>query len=385
MARGAKRARVLVACAAGALASFVALGMAEAQTNRTATQAERDRRAETARAERLRNQAAEIRREVNALDGRLAESARRRAEAEAAAAAAELRLVELQSQIDSETLRQRRARDAFEAALMTAAFAERRAEPRVVRAGIFAAAAAPSLRREERRSVNAAAIARHAEAQVAEERIVLAEAQVAIDAERAELAALMTRRRAAQAQLANDAVAAERRARTFAAEARTLRDLAQRVQQASTRRTSPAPGPSVIPAAWGVPAQGRVVRAYGARDGQGPAAQGVTLSTRAGAQVLAPAAAEVAYADAFRGYGNVLILNLDGGYVLVLTGLETIRARVGETVRAGQPVGDMPASGATTDIAAPELYVEVRRNGEPVDPGRWLSGRQTAGRGVQAG
>jgi septal ring factor EnvC (AmiA/AmiB activator) len=108
----------------------------------------------------------------------------------------------------------------------------------------------------------------------------------------------------------------------------------------------------------------------------------VVLHTRAGAQVVSPAAGEVAFAGAFRSYGNVLILNLDGGYAVVLTGLETIRARVGETVRAGQPVGEMPAA----DTTAPELYVEVRRDGRPLDPGRWLSARGlTAERGVQAG
>jgi septal ring factor EnvC (AmiA/AmiB activator) len=125
-----------------------------------------------------------------------------------------------------------------------------------------------------------------------------------------------------------------------------------------------------------------VVRSFGAREAGGPASQGVALQTRASAQVSAPAAGRVAYAGQFRSYGQVLILNLDGGYVLVLTGLGDIHARVGDLVSAGQPVGEMPAS----DTPAPELYVEVRRNGQPVDPGRWLSARGlSAGRGVRAG
>jgi septal ring factor EnvC (AmiA/AmiB activator) len=78
----------------------------------------------------------------------------------------------------------------------------------------------------------------------------------------------------------------------------------------------------------------------------------------------------------------VLILNLDGGYAVVLTGLDGINVRVGETVRAGQTVGQM----AATASSAPELYVEVRRGDQPVDPGRWLSARGlTAEAGVQAG
>src|SRR5688572_14494955 len=107
MAGGAKRARALVACAAGAFAAF--LGTADAQTNRTAAQAERERRAESARAERLRAQATTARREVQALDARLVASGQRRAEAEAAANAAEERLTILHQQLQALTARRSQA------------------------------------------------------------------------------------------------------------------------------------------------------------------------------------------------------------------------------------------------------------------------------------
>lgn len=370
MARGAARASALVACATGALAVF--LGAADAQTTRNISQVERDRRAESTRAEQLRAQADVARGEVGVLDTRLVESGRRRAEAEVAATAAEARLAALQLRIDEGALHRRNARDAFEAALITAAFAQQRIEPRVVRAGIFARAAAPAFSAQERRSGQALAEARNLAAQATEERALLADAQTAIDAERSELTSLLARRRASQSQLASDAAAAERRARAFAAEARTLRELAQRVQPAAARRATP--GIATVPTAWLAPAEGRITRGFGVRIGQGPASQGATLRTRASAQVVSPAAGEVTYAGTFRSYGNVLILNLDGGYAVVLTGLEAMRARVGETVRAGQPIGEMPAS----DTPAPELYVEVRRNGQVVDPGRWLNARGLA-------
>ncbi|HVK81535.1 MAG TPA: peptidoglycan DD-metalloendopeptidase family protein, partial [Verrucomicrobiae bacterium] len=172
---------------------------------------------------------------------------------------------------------------------------------------------------------------------------------------------------------------------TLAAEARNLRELAQRVQRATPRAAAsaaPTPsGPSTIPAAWAAPVDGRITRNYGARDADGLASQGVMVRTASGARVVAPANAEIAYAGVFRSYGQVLILNVDGGYALVLTGLETIQARVGETVSAGQTIGQMPSS----DTPAPELYVEVRRSGQPVDPGRWLSARLASGSSVRAG
>jgi septal ring factor EnvC (AmiA/AmiB activator) len=380
MARGAKRARALVACAAGALAL---LGPADAQTQRTAAQAERERRTETQRAERLREQADAARQDVRALDARLVDATRRRTEAETAALAAQERFAAVQRDIATQTAAQRSARDGLEASLIAAAFAERRIEPRFVRAGIVARALGPVYRAEALRRGTALASARQSETTIATERSVLADAQAAIAQERGDLVNMLAERRSQQQRLASEATAAERRAQALAREARTLRELAARVEQASQRRTAAAPrGPNVIPAAWVAPTQGQILRGYGSRQAGGPAAQGVTVRTNSGAQVVSPAAGEVAYAGSFRSYGNVLILNLDGGYALVLTGLDAVGVRVGETVRAGQPVGQMSAAASS----APELYVEVRRGGQPVDPGRWLSARGLAAEaGVRAG
>lgn len=381
MARGAKRARVLAAFAA-TLALLI--GTADAQTQRTVAQAERDRRAEAARAERLRAQAATAQREVRALDTRLVEATRRRQEAEAAANAARERLASVQDRIAAETGAEIRARSAFESSVIAAAFAQRRVEPRAVRAGIVARALAPAYQAEQRRSAQALALARQDETAVTTEQSLLADAQAAIAQERGDIVNMLAQQRSAQTRLAREATAAERRVRQLTAEARTLRELAQSVERARRRQqtTTPPAGPNVIPAAWVAPAPGQITRNYGSRQAGGPAAQGVTVRTISGAQVVSPASGEVAYAGSFRSYGNVLILNLDGGYALVLTGLDAINVRVGETVRAGQTVGQMAATAAS----APELYVEVRRGDQPVDPGRWLSARGlTAEAGVRAG
>ena len=382
MARGAKRARALVACATGVFALL--LGTADAQTQRTVAQAERDRRAESQRAERLRTQATSAARDVRALDTRLLEATRRRQEAEAAAEAALQRLTTVQQQIVADTTARSRARNAFESSVIAAAFAQRRVEPRAVRASIVARALAPSYQAEERRHAVALATARQDEDAITTEQSVLADAQTVIAQERSDIVSLLAQRRSTQTRLAREATAAERRVLQLTAEARSLRELAQRVERASRRQpgTTPPSGPNVIPAAWIAPAQGQISRAYGARLAGGPATQGATVRTNSAAQVVSPAAGEVAYAGSFRSYGNVLILNLDGGYALVLTGLEAINVRVGETVRAGQTVGQM----AATASPAPELYVEVRRGDQPVDPGRWLNARGlTAEAGARAG
>lgn len=345
------------------------LGAAAAQT-RNLSQIERDRGAAAVRAQGLRAAAERERAEAAMLGVRLVESGRRRAEAEAAAGAAEQRLAALRRQTAADRRRQGQNRDAFEAALIMAAMVERRASLDAFRAGLFARAAAPELQRQIRGGERALDAARRLDSTIAEEQAALGSAQAAIEAERAELERLLARRRAAQTTLTADAAAAEARVARFAAEARNLRELTERVRPNAPRRAAAA-GAGALPAAWLAPVEGRIASAYGARAGAGPASQGVTLRTRARAQVVAPASGEIAYAGPFRGYGQVLILNLDGGYAIVLTGLEAVRARVGERVEAGQPIGEMPNS----DIAAPELYVEVRRNGQPIDPARWLNAR----------
>jgi septal ring factor EnvC (AmiA/AmiB activator) len=69
-----------------------------------------------------------------------------------------------------------------------------------------------------------------------------------------------------------------------------------------------------------------------------------------------------------KGWGVVLILRLAGGYHVVLAGLERSSASVGQSVAAGSPVGLMPDSRQSLS----ELYLEVRDQGSPVDPARWL-------------
>jgi septal ring factor EnvC (AmiA/AmiB activator) len=117
------------------------------------------------------------------------------------------------------------------------------------------------------------------------------------------------------------------------------------------------------------PASGRVQGRYGEADEHGATQRGLTIETRAGAQVVATYGGTVAFAGQFRGYGQLLIIEHGEGYHSLLAGLGRIDARVGQSVVAGEPVGIMaPLPGQT-----PKLYVEFRRNGQPVNPLPWLA------------
>jgi septal ring factor EnvC (AmiA/AmiB activator) len=125
-----------------------------------------------------------------------------------------------------------------------------------------------------------------------------------------------------------------------------------------------------------LPVNGTRIKEFGAPDGLGGTEKGLTLATRAAAQITSPCDGWVVYAGLFRNYGQVLILNAGGGYHVVLAGMERISVNVGQFVLTGEPVAAMGSGpqGAATLAAGsnqPVLYVEFRKDGTPVDPSPW--------------
>ena len=103
---------------------------------------------------------------------------------------------------------------------------------------------------------------------------------------------------------------------------------------------------------------------FGAPRGSGTSS-GLTLAPRAGAQVVAPATGRVAFAGAYRGYGRIVIIEHSGGWTSLVTGLARVDVAVGEQLVGGAPLG-------IADQAAPEITLELRRDGEPVNPLRFI-------------
>ena len=77
----------------------------------------------------------------------------------------------------------------------------------------------------------------------------------------------------------------------------------------------------------------------------------------------------------FRGYGQLLIIEHSGGYHSLLAGMTRIDSVMGQQVLTGEPVGVMGGdAGSSTDQDA-ILYVELRREGQSINPSSWLSSR----------
>lgn len=188
-----------------------------------------------------------------------------------------------------------------------------------------------------------------------------------------EVAAVRTARREREKAVA--AVNAQLRSRTAALEkakrdAATLEKLVADLRRALRQAPAPAGQPfeqvrGRLP--WPVP--GRVVARFGQSRGGGLRWSGVLIAAERGAEVRAPYAGRVAYADWLPGLGLLLVLDHGGGYMTLYGHGEQLYKSVGQAVAAGEVIASVGDSGGQT---RPELYLEVRKGTVAQDPHRWF-------------
>ena len=144
---------------------------------------------------------------------------------------------------------------------------------------------------------------------------------------------------------------------------------------AATAAPTVAPGPASGPTApagedelaWIWPASGAVLAGFDEQKNKG-----VDISGAAGDAVVAAADGRVVYAGAgLRGYGNLIILKHNNTYLTAYAHNQTLLAKEDQTVRKGQKIAEMGSS----DADRVKLHFEVRRQGKPVDPAKYLPSR----------
>jgi len=114
------------------------------------------------------------------------------------------------------------------------------------------------------------------------------------------------------------------------------------------------------------PVKGKIVARFGQPRSGGPLKwQGVVIGAEPGSQVRAPFHGRVVYADWLSGLGLLVVLDHGDGYLSLYGHNEQLYRKVGDIVAPGDALGSL-------GDGKPELYVEIRKGKQPLDPQRWL-------------
>ncbi|WP_380054954.1 murein hydrolase activator EnvC family protein [Falsihalocynthiibacter sp. SS001] len=134
-----------------------------------------------------------------------------------------------------------------------------------------------------------------------------------------------------------------------------------------------------------LPVLGRILRKFNEADASGIRRPGLLIAASPLSVVTTPAAATIRYRGPLLDYGNVIILEPQAGYLLVIAGLSEVYGEAGEVLLAGDPVGLMGGrapeaqeflqkgqNGSSTSRSE-TLYIELRQGTSPVDPAPWFA------------
>ena len=223
----------------------------------------------------------------------------------------------------------------------------------------------------ERRAAAEAAAKREAERLEAERKEAERREAERREAERKLAAQKEAERREAERKLAEQRAAEQRLAEQRAAEQKAAEQRAR--AEAEIAAAQRAPDPAVVNGR--LPVSGRVTVRYGEADRYGATSRGITVQARPGGTVVAPQAGTIVFAGPFRGYGQILIVEHSNGYHSLIAGFGRIDTAVGKRVATGEPIGLMPADGN------PDLYFELRRHGQPINPQRGFGTPEGKGQG----
>lgn len=405
---------------------------------------ERKIQSQQAESDRQKVRAEELKAEMDAVNAELVAAAKRIQDQEQLVAELETELVRLENEANQKTQQLRQRRQQFSGAVMAltriarfpteALIAQPLSPEDTVRSALLLRAAVPAI---ETRAVSLQgelqelAVSR---AQVENRRAELQGAADRLRAEEGRIEAIRKQKAALRAEALSKGRVAQTQADKLAREAKDIRELMDRLAgeskkaqiqekakaeaqarakaeaQAKAQAQDKAPAKSQVQPESGLrapdavppvdvaalstigsiskargqlpfPVVGKLVGLYGQALDGGQTRKGLSLETRDGAQVIAPFDGKVVFAGPFRGYGQLLIIDHGEGYHSLLAGLGRIDTEIGQPVLAGEPVAVMTGSDNRSSGEQAILYVEFRRDNQPINPLPWLASRKGTPKG----
>jgi len=195
-----------------------------------------------------------------------------------------------------------------------------------------------------------------------------------LDDKRRDMNKLIEKKSQLQTAFASESTRAKDRAENLAKQAGDLKELLAKLEADSRKRAAVSKKQEIPTGAFmsakghiPYPVKGNVIKKFGELTETGITSKGIMIATRANAQVISPYDGTVLFAGPFRGYGQLIIIEHGDGYHTLLAGIGRLDTSVGQSLLAGEPVGIMVAE------TKPTLYIELRKNGQPINPAGWLA------------
>lgn len=137
----------------------------------------------------------------------------------------------------------------------------------------------------------------------------------------------------------------------------------------TAKKSSPTKSWSKKSLAWQWPTEGKVVSTY-SKSAAGR--KGINIAGKSGQKVVSAASGKVVYSgNGLPRYGNLLIIKHNDVYLSAYAHNKTLLVKDGQLVKAGQKIATLGRTGTQRD----QLHFEIRRNGKPIDPMRFLPKR----------
>jgi septal ring factor EnvC (AmiA/AmiB activator) len=175
---------------------------------------------------------------------------------------------------------------------------------------------------------------------------------------------------------------AQRRAEQAAKAARPPKPSEKPAAPPAVAKTPDVPLPSTgnfaqLRGKMSLPVKGEVTARFGSPRtvegaGTAPTWKGLFIRAPLGTDVHAVAAGQVVFADWLRGFGNLMVLDHGDGYLSIYGNNESLLRNVGETVDVGDSIASVGNTGGNEQTG---LYFELRFQGRPFDPLRWIAVR----------
>lgn len=156
-----------------------------------------------------------------------------------------------------------------------------------------------------------------------------------------------------------------------------LIDQSKPVEKKTVQANQPLPQPEQRSSSrfrW--PLKGRVVSSYGVKP-SGSRNDGINIAVPEGTSVRAAENGVVAYAgNELKGYGNLILVRHDGGWVTAYAHNKELFVKRGDRVSRGRVIAK---SGSTGSVSSPQLHFEIRKGADAVNPMKYLSNTKVAG------